>query len=51
MGLLFVEHAIKDGIRPARSYGTTPMSYKETKPRNAKEILRSIFVFGFSIPM
>ena len=49
--VLVVEHATEDSIRPARSYGTTPMSYKEIKPRNAKEILKSKVVFEFSIPM
>ena len=40
-----MEHATEDGMRPARSYGTTPASYKEIKLGNANEILHSIFVF------
>ena len=46
-----MEHATEDGIRPARSYSTTPASCKEIKPRNANEVLHSIFVFEFGIPM
>ena len=46
-----MEHATEDGISPAGSYGTTPASCKEIKPRNAKEHLNSPFVFGPSIPM
>ena len=46
-----MEHATEDGIRLARSYGTTPANWKEIKPRNAKERLNNPFVFGSSIPM
>ena len=46
-----MEHATEDGMRPARSYGTTPASCKEIKPRNAKEWLNNLFVLRSSIPM
>ena len=45
-----MEHATEDGIKQARSYSTTPTSCKEIKPRNANEVLHSIFVFEFGIP-
>ena len=40
-----MEHATKDCNRPTRSYGTTPASCKETKPRDANKILKNIIVF------
>ena len=41
-----MKHSTEDGIKLARSYGTTPASCEEIKPRNAKERLNSPFVFG-----
>ena len=40
-----MEHATEDGIRPARSYGTTPASCKEIKPRNANEVFCTIYLY------
>ena len=50
-GIVVVEHATEDGIKQARSYGTTLASFNEIKPRNANEILKSTFVLKLSIPM
>ena len=45
-GVVVVEHATEEVIRPARSCGTTQVSYKEIKPRNTKEALKSIYGFN-----
>ena len=45
-GFVVVGHATEEDIRPARSCGTTQVSYKEIKPRNAKEVLKSIYGFN-----
>ena len=50
-GVVVVEHATEDSIRLARSYGIIPMSCEEIEPRNANEILKSMFVIKFSILM
>ena len=39
-----MKYDTEDGIRPAKSYNTTPASCKEIKPRNAKERLNSLSI-------